>query len=79
MEKERELSSTESNFSWIVIVFNSHESNSFPAAGDVLCETSTNSANATTISQLPIIEENQEEEEEQLERVVIQWLLYSKS
>jgi hypothetical protein len=63
VEEERELSSTESNFSWIMIVFNSRESNSFLAAGGVLCEASTSSANATKISQLPITEENQQEEQ----------------
>lgn len=64
IKEERQEPRTENNFSWIVIVFNLHESNSFPAAGGVLCESSTDPVNATTIAQLPITEENQEEEEE---------------
>ncbi len=62
IKEERQQPRTENNFSWIVIVFNLHESNSFPAAGGVLCESSTDPVNATTIAQLPITEENQEEE-----------------
>lgn len=51
IEEEGETS-TENKLSWTVIVFNSHESNSFPAAGGVLCKSSTNSANATTAGNL---------------------------
>lgn len=63
IKEERKEPRTENNFSWIVIVFNLHESNSFPAAGGVLCESSTDPVNATTIAQQPITDENQEEEE----------------
>lgn len=62
IKEEGQEPHTENNFSWIVIVFNLHESNSFPAAGGVLCESSTDPVNATTIAQLPITEENQQEE-----------------
>ncbi len=55
---------TENSLSWTVVVFNSHESNSFPAAGGVLCKSSTISANATTIEQLLIEEEEQQQEEQ---------------
>ena len=59
-----EETSSENNLSWTVVVFNSHGSNSFPAAGGVVCESSTVSANATTAGQLPIAEEQQEEDEQ---------------
>ncbi|MDQ3851414.1 MAG: hypothetical protein M3299_01105 [Thermoproteota archaeon] len=51
---------TGNNLSWRVIVFNSHESNSFPAAAGVLCELSP--ANATTAGQVPIVERQGGEE-----------------
>jgi hypothetical protein len=51
-----EEESTSNNLAWTVIVFNSHESNSFPAAGGVLCESTTN---ATTAGQFPIAEEEE--------------------
>ena len=44
---------TGNNLSWIVIVFNSHESNSFPGATGVLCELSP--TNATAAGQVPIV------------------------
>ncbi len=45
-------------------MFNSHQSNSFPASAGVLCEVLANSVNARTIVQPPISEENQQQGEE---------------
>ncbi|MDQ4101023.1 MAG: hypothetical protein M3115_02400, partial [Thermoproteota archaeon] len=57
IQQESEETSTENNnnnnLSWIVIIFNSHQSNSFPASAGVLCEAIANSSNATTIIEQP--------------------------
>jgi hypothetical protein len=54
---------TENSLSWTVVIFNSHESNSFPAVGGVLCKSTTIFANATTAGQLSRDEEEQQEEQ----------------
>jgi plastocyanin len=54
---------TENSLSWTVVIFNSHESNSFPAVGGVLCKSTTIFANATTAGQVSRDEEEQQEEQ----------------
>ncbi len=59
--EEEETTDGNNNLDWTVIMFNSHESNSFPAAVGILCWSIT--TNAATAGQLPIAEEEEEEEQ----------------